>query len=60
MLTGSSQASFAAGIELLKIAEDAGPPLCGWVVKLTEILGSQSCSVACNELIKSVKCMERY
>ena len=56
MLTGSSQASFAAGTELVKSTEEAGPPLCGWVVKLTEILGSQSCSVACNELIKSAKC----
>ena len=55
-LTGSSQASFAAGTELVKSAEDAGPPLRGWVVKLTEILVSQSCSVACNELIKSAKC----
>ena len=56
MLTGSSQASFPAGTELVKSAEDAGPPLRGWVVKLTEILDSQSCSVACNELIKSAKC----
>ena len=55
MLTGGSKASFAAGTELVKSAEEAGPPLRGWVVKLTEILGSQSCSVACNELIKSAK-----
>ena len=55
MLTESSQASFATGIELVKSAENAGPPLHDWVVKLTEILGSQSCSVACNELIKSAK-----
>ena len=52
----SSEASLAAGIELVKSAEDVGPPLCAWVVKLTEILGSHSCSVACNELIKSAKC----
>ena len=56
MLTGSSKVLFAAGTELVKSAEEAGPPLHGWVVKLTEILGSQSCSVACKELIKSAKC----
>jgi len=55
MMTGSSQASFAARTELVKSAEEAGPPLRVWVVKLTEI-HLQSCSVACSELMKSSKC----